>query len=79
MTNSTPKWVLTVNEDIASQLSYARTRSKISQRELAEKTGMTQAAISKIEAGTANPTIATIEKLALALGLELELILRSKR
>ena len=43
-----------------------------SQTKLAELSGLSQAAIAKIERGNANPTINTIIKLAAALDLSIE-------
>ena len=51
----------------------ARTEQNLSQRQLSEKTGITQADICKIEAGEANPTLQTLKRLAAGLGMSLEL------
>ena len=48
-----------------------RKSKKMTQQDLADKTGMDRADISKIENGSANPTLKTLEKLAKALGKEL--------
>ena len=45
----------------------------MTQRQLALKSGLQQAEISRIEAGNANPTLSTIAALAQALGAELSL------
>ena len=45
----------------------ARARRDLSQKELAELSGIDQSDISKIERGVANPTVSTLEKLATAL------------
>jgi ribosome-binding protein aMBF1 (putative translation factor) len=49
----------------------ARQEQHISQRQLADRTGITQADISKIENGDANPTLETLKKLAAGLGMRL--------
>lgn len=54
----------------------ARDEQHISQRQLAAKTGITQADISKIESGEANPTLQTLKRLAEGLGMRLELNFR---
>lgn len=56
-------------------LKKAREEKDISQRRLAELSGISNAAISKIEAGAVNPDPITLEKLAGALSIEKELLL----
>ena len=46
----------------------ARAKAGLSQKELSELTGINQSDISKIERGVANPSIATLERIATALG-----------
>ena len=48
-----------------------RISKKITQRQLAKKTGISQQHISKIESGEITPTYATLEKIAKALGCEI--------
>ena len=50
-----------------------REDQKLSQRQLAERTGITQSDISKIETGEANPTLETLKKLASGLGMNLNI------
>ena len=42
----------------------ARKKCNITQKELAEKTGITQADISRIETGNANPTLSVLKRIA---------------
>ena len=51
----------------------ARAEQNLSQRQLSERTGITQADICKIETGEANPTLQTIKRLAAGLGMSLNL------
>ena len=51
----------------------ARLRSGLTQKELSLKTGIDQAEISKIESGTSNPSIKTLERLAWGMGTELHI------
>jgi transcriptional regulator with XRE-family HTH domain len=44
----------------------------LSQRELAERMGTTQSLVGRLEAGGSRPTIVTLERVAHALGLQLE-------
>ena len=51
----------------------ARERQGITQKELAARTGITQADISKLENGNANPSIKTLKRLASGLGCRLKI------
>lgn len=65
-----------LNSRIAKLFSYERNRKGITQSELAKITGIHQAEISKIERGIGNPSIKTLERMAIGLGLKLELFLK---
>lgn len=56
---------------VASAVSAARAHAGMSQVELSAATGIDQADISRIERGLANPSIATLNRIAQALGAEL--------
>ena len=58
---------------LARQVFDLRRAAGLTRRQLAAKSGIQQADISRIEAGDANPTLATIAALAYALGAELSL------
>ena len=49
----------------------ARREIGITQKELAEKTGITQGDISKLENGTSNPCLKTLQRIAKGLGKNL--------
>ncbi len=51
----------------------ARKESGLTQKELAEKTGIAQGDISKIEKGLANPSLKTLKRLALGMGKVLKI------
>lgn len=51
----------------------ARVKAGLSQKELSELTGIDQSDISKIERGVANPSVATLERIAAALGGRLKI------
>lgn len=51
----------------------ARKRSNMTQKELAERTGIDQSDISKIETGNANPTLAVLKRLAEGMDMVLKL------
>lgn len=50
----------------------ARRASGLTQKELSERTGIAQGDISKLENGNANPSIRTLQRLALAMGMTLK-------
>ncbi len=52
----------------AGAVAAARALSGISQKQLSQMTGIDQSDISRIERGTANPSISTLERIAAALG-----------
>lgn len=51
----------------------ARKASGLTQQQLAEKTGIAQADISKLKNGSANPSLRTLRRLADGLGMRLKL------
>ncbi len=53
---------------------HARDEKNMSQRQLSDITGITQADISKMETGEANPTLQTLKRIAKGLGMRLELV-----
>jgi ribosome-binding protein aMBF1 (putative translation factor) len=60
--------------ELGLQFRDARVACGLSQRELAERSGVRQADISRIERGAGNPTEATLQRLASALDKRLELV-----
>jgi DNA-binding XRE family transcriptional regulator len=63
---------------IACQVIELREKHKLTQVELANKAGLPQAQISRIERGVVSPTSATLAKIAEALGADLRLVERSQ-
>ena len=55
------------------QLYETRTELNITQKQLAEMSGVRQSNISRIERGTCSPTIRTLSELAYAMGKKLEI------
>jgi len=55
-----------------------RLEKGLSQKELAQKIGTKQSAISRFEAGGCNPTIAFLQKMACAMGLNMKISLTEK-
>lgn len=59
---------------LGTELATARTSAHMSQPELAAKSGVQQADISRIERGLGNPTRDTLLRIADALGLRLTVL-----
>lgn len=53
------------------QLIALRQSQQLTQQQLAEKTGIAQSAISRLEAGTHSPSIAFLQRIAHGLGKQL--------
>lgn len=60
--------------EIVAQLVQRRLELKLTQSELANKTGLKQAAIARLESEKAIPRLDTLEKVTQALNLELALV-----
>lgn len=59
--------------DIIRAIVDARTSQNLTQKELAERTGINQADISKLENGTRNPSIKLLKRLAEGMGMILKI------
>lgn len=57
--------------EIGNALKFRREFLNLRQEDLAEMSGITSRTIHLIESGTGNPSVATLEKLATVLGMEL--------
>ena len=51
----------------------ARRASGMTQKQLADKTGIAQADISKLERGNANPSLRTLQRLAAGMGMQVKI------
>ena len=51
----------------------ARALRNMTQKELSERTGITQGDISKLERGNANPSLNTLQRLAAGMGMTIKL------
>ena len=59
--------------DIIQAIIDARNEQHLTQKELATRTGITQADIGRIENGTRNPSLAMVKRIAEGLGMQLKL------
>ena len=60
-------------EAIQPAIVDARTSQNMTQKELAERTGINQADISKLENGTRNPSVNLLKRLADGMGMALKI------
>jgi len=60
---------------VGEQVRLLRVAAGLTQEELAVRTGSTQPAVAHLEAGRRTPTLATLEKIANALGHDLVVVL----
>ncbi|MEI8199122.1 MAG: helix-turn-helix transcriptional regulator [Eubacteriales bacterium] len=60
---------LSAEYQLINAILDARKAANITQKQLAEKTGIAQSDISKIENGNANPSLKTIERIASGMGM----------
>src|SRR4051794_35126977 len=65
---------LRLHFSLARQLAAQRRALRLTQKQLADRTGIDQAEISRIERGQANPTTATLGTLTRALGVDVRLV-----
>lgn len=59
--------------DVIRAIVDARTSLNMTQKELAERTGINQADISKLENGTRNPSVNLLKRLADGMGMTLKI------
>ena len=64
---------LEVEYDIIQAMIDARNKQNLTQKELSQRTGITQADISRIENGTRNPSLNMLKRLAEVLSMRLKL------
>ena len=59
---------------LANELIRARLCKKMTQAEVAEKAGVSRVVVARLESGTTNPTVETVNRVAGALGKEFRLV-----
>ena len=57
---------------IMRAIAEEREEREMTQKQLAEATGITQADISRLESGTGNPSLRTLKRLAAGMGMALK-------
>ena len=68
----------TVKSDLGQSVKELRQSLRLSQSDLAERSETSQRFVSALERGAANPTLATILKIASALQVEVTELLKPK-
>ena len=59
--------------DVIRAMVDMRIKQNLTQKELASRTGIDQADISKLENGTKNPSLKLLKKLAVGMGMQLKI------
>ena len=59
--------------DLGLNIALYRKKAGLTQEQLADVTGIHQTNISKLESGTANPSLRTLKRLAAGMGMKLKL------
>lgn len=67
---------LELEYEIIRQIILARKELNLTQEELAERSGIKQSNISRLERGTYNPSLSSLKKIAKGLGKELHIDFR---
>jgi len=62
--------------DVGKRIRAARETAGLSQRDLAARMGTSQVVVARLEAGGVGATLTTLHRVAVALGLELNIDLR---
>ena len=60
-------------EQIIKAMLETRNQKNMTQKELADLTGISQADISRLEKGNANPSIKTLKRLAAGMGMTMKI------
>lgn len=67
-----------ISAKIGLKIVLERTKRKLSQEKLAEMSDLSKTALGAIERGTSSPSIDTLERIAIALGIELSDLVKVK-
>lgn len=60
-----------IEAEVSDMVAAARSAANLTQKQLAQRTGISQANISKIENGSYHPSLSTLKRIADALGKRL--------
>lgn len=68
-----------ISKNLGANLDYLRKARGLTQEQLAQLSGIPRTTLSHIESGTGNPSLKTLSKLALALGIHYEELLSAPK
>jgi len=68
-----------MNHDIIPSLALARKANHLTQAELAERAGLSRMTVQRLEGGSLDPRLSTLQEMARVLGLELVAVPSSLR
>ena len=63
---------ININEKLGIKIRFLRIKMKLSQEQFSELAGLSKNSIGMIERGQMSPTLETLEKIAIALKIELK-------
>ncbi len=66
-----------IAEKVGKAIKEARKAKGLTQKEVGAKLGISESAVNKYESGKENPTVITLQKVAEALGMRLEIHFRA--
>ena len=66
----------TISERLGTNIRRIRLEKGFTQKEFCKKVGLDAAYLSNIENGNMNPTVATVEKIAKALGVQVDELMK---
>lgn len=69
----------TIMDSFAKGMLQARKERRMTQKELADKSGIYQADVSKMERGLSNPSLSTIQRVADALGVDVQINFKMRK
>ena len=70
---------ISVRNDVIQQYSKCRKDKKMTQSDLASRTGISQPNINRFESGKYNPSLEMMVRIAMALDMELDIRLKEKK
>lgn len=68
-----------IMDSFAKGMLQARKERRMTQKELADKSGIYQADVSKMERGLSNPSLSTIQRVADALGVDVQINFKMRK
>lgn len=67
------------SESLGERIRIVRLRKGVTQKDLAEQTGIATSSLSEIETGVSEPAVSKVQAIAVALGVHVDQLLPPKR